>query len=327
MMEGYNIAILGATGLVGRTILQILEEMDFPIGELRLFASDKSNGTVIDYRGKSYTVKAVEKKCFIGVRYVFFCAGAEASRTYVHQAEREGASVIDNSSAFRNFDSFPLVIPEVNLKDAISRILICSPNSITIQSVIPLYALDKHFKALEVTYNTYHSISASGIRGLEAYQGYNEIYPYDIKETCIPQVGEFLEDGYTTEEINMIQETKKILHNQDLLVSATCIRVPVEYSNGVQIRVKLEKDFTLEEVRKVLKKQKGLVVLDDITKMKYPVSTVATGTDKVYVGRIRRDKIDKNTLLMYCVADNLRKGAAINSIQIMKGLVAHAEKH
>jgi len=324
MIKKYSIAILGATGLVGRTILQILDEIDFPMYQLKLFASEKSNGIVIDYRGKAYTVKAVEKGCFEFVDYALFSAGAEASRTHVHQATREGAVVIDSSSAFRNYDSFPLVVPEVNLKDAIGCGLISNPNSTTIQTVIPLYALDKRFKALEVTYNTYQSISASGIRGLEAYQGDNQIYPYNIKETCIPQVGQFLEDGYTTEEINMIQETKKILHNEDLLVSATCIRVPVEYSNGVHIRVKLEKDFTLEEIRKTLKKQKGLVVLDDITKMKYPVSTVATGSDKVYVGRIRRDKIDKNTLLMYSVADNLRKGAAINTIEIMNGLIAHS---
>lgn len=320
-MKKYNIAILGATGLVGKTFLKVLEEMDLPINTLKLFASKRSLGKEITFKGKNYLVDTVKEGSFKGIDYALFSAGGNVSKKYAPQAVEEGAIVIDNSSAFRMDVSYPLVVPEVNLLQAKSARLIANPNCSTIQSVLPIYPLDKAFKALEITYNTYQAVSGSGYKGLEALEGNNTIYPYDPKKTCIPQIGDFLEDGYTFEEEKMILETKKILSNKDLKVTATCIRVPVKFSHGVSIRVKFEKPFEMNDVRSILSSQSGLELLGQ---EELPVSQLATNNNKVYVGRLRRDRIDPNTLLLYCVADNVRKGAAANAVQIMKGLIDNA---
>jgi aspartate-semialdehyde dehydrogenase len=323
-MKKYNIAILGATGLVGTTFLKVLEEYDFPIDELKLFASSKSLGKQLMFNGQTYDVLTVSKGSFKGIDFALFSAGANVSRSIAHQAVSEGAIVIDNSSAFRMEKSVPLVVPEVNIRDAYNQKLIANPNCSTIQCVLPLSALDKHFNVLQVEYNTYQAVSGSGFKGLQSLSSNaNGFYPYDINETCIPQIDEFEDDGYTKEEHKMMEETKKILHKENLKVTATCVRVPVEYGHGVSIRVKLANFISLEEVKKVLSAQAGIVVLDDPKNNIYPTSIQATNTDSVYVGRIRRDTIDKNTILLYCVADNVRKGAASNAIQIMEGLIKH----
>lgn len=324
-MKKYNIAILGATGLVGQTFLKVLNEYDIPINELKLFASKRSVGKKIVYQGKAYFVSECVEGSFNDVDYALFSAGAGVSKRVALQATAEGAIVIDNSSAFRQDLSIPLVVPEVNLADAIDASLIANPNCSTIQCVLPLSALDRKYNVLAVTYDTYQAVSGSGFKGLMALERHDDFYPYDIKYTCIPQIDDFMEDGYTKEEHKMINETRRILHKADLKVSATCVRVPVKYSHGVSIRVKLEKEFDLQEIRKTLEDFEGIVVLDNIKEQIYPTSIAATDTDYVYVGRIRRDKIDENTLLMYCVADNVRKGAASNAVQILKGLIEYAE--
>lgn len=324
-MKKYNIAILGATGLVGKTFLKVLDEYNINIDELRLFASSRSLGKKIIFKGKDYLVDVVKPGSFKGIDYALFSAGASTSKRYAKQATLEGAIVIDNSSAFRMDPTIPLVVPEVNIVDAYQQKLIANPNCSTIQSVLPLSALDKAFEVLEVTYHTYQAVSGSGYQGIEALNGNGNLYPYDIKKTCIPQIDDFLDDGYTKEEHKMINETKKILHKDNLKISATCVRVPVELSHGVSIRVKLKQHFELDNVRNVLRNQSGIVLLDQVKKQIYPTSITANNTDAVYVGRIRRDKIDDHTLLMYCVADNVRKGAASNAIQIMEGLIKNVE--
>lgn len=322
-MKSYNIAIVGATGLVGSTFLKVLNEYDFPINQLKLFASPRSLGKKVMFKDQEYTIEVVQKGSFEGIDFALFSAGANTSKEFASQVVEEGAIVIDNSSAFRMNENIPLVVPEVNLSDAASARIIANPNCSTIQSVIPVYALDKAFNVLQIEYNTYQAVSGSGYKGISDLEGDTNNYPYNIKETCIPQIDVFLADGYTKEEHKMINETRKILHKENLPISATCVRVPVKHSHAVSIRVKLEKSFTLETIKEVLSKQKGIIVVDDTTKNLYPTSTLATDTDTVYVGRIRRDTIDTNTVLLYCVADNVRKGAASNAVQIMKGLISN----
>ena len=323
-MKEYSIAILGATGLVGSTFLKVLEEYNIPIKDLRLFASEKSKGKVISFRGNDLKVDTVKPGAFKGIDYALFSAGGSVSLVVAKQAVAEGAIVIDNSSAFRMDKNVPLVVPEVNLQDAINQPLIANPNCSTIQAVLPLHALNKKYNIVQVEYNTYQAVSGSGYKGIKALEEETDFYPYNIKETCIPHIDVFLEDGYTKEEHKMMEETRKILHKNDLLVSATCVRVPVKYSHAVSIRVKLENFTSLKDIRETLKEQPGIVLVDDVLNNKYPTAIEATNTDSVYVGRIRRDTIDKNTVLLYCVADNVRKGAASNAIQIMKGLMDNA---
>jgi aspartate-semialdehyde dehydrogenase len=321
-MKKYNIAILGATGLVGQTFIKILEEYDIPINELRLFASKKSLGKIIVFKDKEFEVKVIENGSFKGIDFALFSAGANASFMYAKQAIEEGAIVIDNSSAFRMDKDVPLVVPEINLKDAIGKKLIANPNCSTIQSVLPLYALDKAYKVLQVEYNTYQSVSGSGYKGIKDLEtGVNNLYPYNIKETCIPQIDVFLDDGYTKEEHKMMDETRKILHKDDLQISATCVRVPVKYCHAVNIRVKLEEHVSVTRIRETLSEQAGIILIDNPCDELYPTSIIAKDTDEVFVGRVRRDKIDKSVVLLYCVADNIRKGAASNAIQIMRGLM------
>ena len=325
-MKSYNIAIVGATGLVGTTFLRILEEYEIPINTLRLFASPRSAGKTITFHDHKYKVEVIEEGSFKEIDYALFSAGSGPAKQYVPQALAEGAIVIDNSSAFRMEENIPLVVPEVNLEDAYGAKLIANPNCSTIQSVLPLYALSREYGIEEVTYNTYQAVSGSGYDGLEALKGYrNDFYPYDIKKTCIPEIDEFLDDGYTKEEHKMINETKKILHMDTLKISATCVRVPVFYSHGVSIRVKLKEEYSLDQVRTILQNQEGIVLLDDPKNHIYPTSIQSAHTDLVYVGRLRKDKIDSKTLLLYCTADNVRKGAASNAVQIMKGLMDHVE--
>jgi aspartate-semialdehyde dehydrogenase len=322
-MKKYNIAIIGATGLVGSTFLKILEEYNIPIDELKLFASPSSIGKRIQFREKQYKVEIVSKGSFETIDYALFSAGASVSLLYAEQAKNEGAIVIDNSSAFRMNKDIPLVVPEVNIMDAYNSGIIANPNCSTIQSVIPLHALNKAYRVEQVEYNTYQAVSGSGYNGLKNLESDTSFYPYNIKETCIPQIDVFLDDGYTKEEHKMMDETRKILHNKDLPVSATCVRVPVKYSHGVSIRVKLGEIVSLKNIKDTLNKQKGIVLLDNPDKLEYPTSIASTNTDDVFVGRVRKDTIDDHTVLLYCVADNVRKGAASNAIQIMKGLIEH----
>lgn len=325
-MKPIAVAIVGATGLVGRTFLQVLETLDLTIGTLKLFASPRSKGTTLMFREQEYVVDTIEPGSFKGIEYALFSAGASTSLQVAKQATSEGAIVIDNSSAWRMNPDVPLVVPEINLEDANSELLIANPNCSTIQSVLPLYPLHKAFGLKQVEYNTYQAVSGAGQQGLDdlvrTKQGNAPAhFPYSIADTAIPQIDVFLDSGYTKEEQKMMEETRKILHLPDLPVSATCVRVPVAHSHGVSIRATFEQVPSLPEVRTLIKNQPGCQLLDDPKNMKYPTSIQATGQFDVFVGRIRKDTINNHTILLYVVGDNILKGAAWNAVQIMKELI------
>ena len=325
-MKKYNVAVVGATGLVGRTFLKVLAEYDFPINNLVLYASKRSAGSVINFKGKDYTIVELTHDAFDDIDIALFSAGGSVSLEYAPIAAAKGAIVIDNSSAWRMNEECALIVPEINISDAYTKsAIIANPNCSTIQSVLPLKPLSDKFGLKRVVYTTYQAVSGSGQKGVEDLKrckegSLPEFYPYDISNTCIPEIDSFLDDGYTKEEMKMVNETRKILHLDNLPVSATCIRVPVESCHGVMIQVELEKEFTIEEVKEALKEQKGIILYDDPKNHIYPNSIVAKDNDAVYVGRIRKDLSCKNGLLLYCVADNIRKGAAANAVQIALAL-------
>lgn len=324
-MKNYNIAIVGATGLVGSTFLKIIDEYNISFNNIKLFASLKSKGKKITFKNKEYSLNILEDGCFKNIDFVLFSAGGAVSKQYAKQAVSEGAIVIDNSSAFRMDENVPLVVPEVNMSDAYQRNLIANPNCSTIQCVVPLYVLDNNFGIESIEYNTYQAVSGAGIKGINDLVSSNgkfeKHFPYDIKETCIPHIDMFMEDGYTKEEHKMMNETRKILHNDNILISATCVRVPVLNSHAVSIRVVLKNDFTVDAIRNIMKSTKGIVVLDEPENNIYPTSIQANGNDNIFVGRIRKDKVNKKAVLLYVVSDNIRKGAASNTVQIMKGIM------
>lgn len=322
----YNVAIVGATGLVGGTFLKVLAEYQFPIKNLRLLASKKSEGKIINYLGKDYIVEELTDESFKDIDIALFSAGGEISKKFCPIAANAGAVVIDNSSAWRNDPSLPLVVPEVNAEDIRSKGIISNPNCSTIQSIVPLKVLDEKYGLTRVVYNTYQSVSGSGMKGLNDLKNTlegkkNEFYPYDISKTCIPEIDSFLDNGYTKEEIKMVNETRKMLHKPELLISATCVRVPIPNAHGVSIMAELENDYKIEDVKELFSNYPGLILVDDVMNHKYPVSTIATGNDMIYVGRIRRDLSSKKGILFYTVSDNIRKGAASNAVQIAKYIV------
>ena len=324
-MKKYNVAVVGATGLVGSTFLKVLAEYKFPIENLKLLASSRSAGKVVNYEGKDIVVEELTEDSFEGVDIALFSAGGSISTKFCPIAASKGAVVIDNSSAWRNDPTLPLVVPEVNPNDIRGYGIIANPNCSTIQSIIPLKALDDKYGLTRVVYTTYQSVSGSGMKGLKDLENTlkgeaNEFYPYPIAQTCVPEIDSFLDDGYTKEEMKMVNETRKILHDDNILVSATCIRVPIKACHGVMMQVELEKDFSLEEVKEALKQQPGVVLYDDVKNHIYPNSIVAKDKDQVFVGRIRKDLTSEKGILLYCVADNIRKGAASNAVQIALAL-------
>ena len=301
-MKKYNVAVVGATGLVGSTFLKVLNEYNFPIETLTLFASERSAGKTVQYAGKDYTVKALKEGCFDGIEIALFSAGGSVSEKWAPEAEKSGAVVIDNSSAWRMAKDCALIVPEINLGAFDNaRKIVANPNCSTIQSVLPLKPLNDKFGLKRVVYSTYQAVSGSGQKGkndlIRTLKGEEpQFYPYNISQTCIPHIDVFLDDGYTKEEIKMVNETRKILNMPDLPVSATCVRVPVLNAHAVSIMVELDKPFTLDEVREAFAAQKGIVVVDDFKNNKYPVSTIANDNDAVYVGRIRKDLSSPNGL-------------------------------
>lgn len=318
-MIRYNVAVIGATGLVGSMILKLLEEYNFPVKKLYLFASKKSIGKKILFKSEEIIIKELNDDSFIEIDFAFFTAGAEVSKKWCINAEEAGAIVIDNTSFFRMCDDIALIVPEINISSFFNkRKLIANPNCSTIQSVLCLNAL-KRFKLKKVIYTTYQAVSGSGNKGIKdlfrTQDGKsNEFYPYNISQTCIPQIDSFLDDGYTTEEYKMINETKKILKLPNLFVTATCVRVPILYSHAVSVVVEFEDEVSVELVKEAFNNQEGVLVIDDLKKGLYPTSILATNTDKVYVGRIRKVFSNNNIISFYCVADNIRRGAAYNAV-------------
>ena len=316
----YNVCIVGATGLVGQTFLKVLEAVNFPIKSLTLLASHRSAGKIIPFKGEDVVVKELNETAFSGMDFAFFAAGGGISLTYAPIARDAGCVVIDNSSAWREDTSIGLVVPEVNFQDHRKNKIIANPNCSTIQSVVPLSAL-KDFGLKNVTYTTYQAVSGSGASGqadlVRTLEGHApEFYPHNISQTCIPEIDVFLDNGYTKEEMKMVNETRKILHLPDLPVSATCVRVPVMNGHAVSVRVELENSFELSDVISAFENHEGLVVVNDGANHQYPTSILAEGSASVFVGRIRKDISAPNGLLFYCVADNIRKGAATNAVQI-----------
>ena len=326
-MRQYDIAVVGATGLVGSTFLKVLKEYDFPIKTLTLFASARSAGKEIMYDGKPYVIQELKEGCFNGIEIALFSAGGDVSKKWAVEAEKSGCVVIDNSSAWRMEEDCALIVPEINPDDFDgARNIVANPNCSTIQSVLPLKPLKEKFGLKRVVYTTYQAVSGSGQKGrndlIRTLNGEEpQFYPYNISKTCIPHIDSFLDNGYTKEEIKMVNETRKILHLPNLPVSATCVRVPVLNSHAVSCMVELEKSFTLDEIREAFANQEGIVVLDDVKNNIYPVATISNDNDKVYVGRIRRDLSCENGILFYVVSDNIRKGAAANAVQIAKKFI------
>lgn len=325
----YKLAIVGATGLVGKTILKILEEKNLPIYEYVLFSSKKSAGKVINFKGKDYTVRELTINSFVQEHFDFaiFSAGGYTSKLNSPIAAEHGCIVIDNSSAFRMDPSVPLVVPEVNPEDITKNNgIIANPNCSTIQAVLPLKVLDDNYKIKRIVYSTYQAVSGAGIYGIKDLENGikglpNEKFPHQIYNNCLPHIDDFLDNGYTKEEEKMINETRKILHNPDMPITATTVRVPVFNCHSESINIELENDFTLDDVREKLESFKGIKVIDDIKNNLYPLACNCSGFDEVFVGRIRRDNSVKYGLNLWVVADNIRKGAATNAIQILEKMI------
>lgn len=332
-MKQYNIAVVGATGLVGSTFLKVLAEKNFPIRTLYLFASKKSEGKKIVFQNKSYEVIALEETNIKNkkIDYALFSAGGSVSKEYAPIFSKLGAVVIDNSSAWRMDKTVPLVVPQVNLEDAfLNNGIIANPNCSTIECMAPLKALDEEYKLKKVDYTTFQAVSGSGVKGLYDLELTTKgedptFYPHPIYNNCLPHIGAFLESGFTEEEMKMVNETKKILRLPHLEVSATCVRVPTQYSHSVVIVAEFEKEVEREKTLSLLQNYESIVVLDDVKNNVYPLATIATGTDKVYVGRVRVDLFNKHKLHMFVVADNIRKGAASNAIEILEELIKKSE--
>lgn len=328
-MNAIKIAVVGATGMVGRMFLTVLEERNIE-AQYTLFASSRSAGTTLDFFGKPHLVEELTEDCFQdrGFDFALFSAGGSVSERYAPLAAKAGAVVIDNSSCWRMHERVPLVVPEVNPDAAFHHPLgiIANPNCSTIQAMLPLKALEDAFGIRRVVFSTYQAVSGAGQGGYADLENGlcgkpPQKFPHPIAGNCIPHIDVFLPNGNTKEEQKMIDESRKILDRPDLCVSATCVRVPVFHGHSESINVELKKPFTVDEVYAALKTQKNLVVVDDPKTLSYPMPLDAAGTDPVYVGRIRRDESVENGLNLWCVADNIRKGAALNAVQILQLLL------
>lgn len=322
-----KVAVVGATGMVGNVMLQVLREQNFPITELIPVASEKSIGTEIDFGGLKFKVVGMETAIAMRPDIALFSAGGDTSLEWAPKFAAVGCTVIDNSSAWRMDATKKLIVPEINGEILTSEDkIIANPNCSTIQLVLALYPLHKAYKVKRVVVSTYQSITGTGVKAMQQMENERNgisgemAYKYPIDKNCIPQCDSFEENGYTKEEMKLTNETKKIL-DEAINVTATAVRVPVVGGHSEAVNIAFEKDFDLSEVRRLLHEQPGIVVKDDNTTYSYPMPKYAHGKDAVFVGRIRRDETQPNTLNMWIVADNLRKGAATNAVQIAKLLV------
>lgn len=328
IMKKYKLALVGATGLVGRTAIKVLEEKNLPISEYVFFASKRSAGSIMELLGQDYVVRELNEHSFDeGFDFAIFSAGGDVSRKFAPIAASKGCIVIDNSSTFRMDKNVPLVVPEVNSEDLKSNSgIIANPNCSTIQAVVALKPLDVKYGIKRIVYSTYQAVSGAGQKGVQDLQDtLNGLepkkFPHPIANNCLPHIDVFTDSGYTNEELKMINETRKILHKPDLRVTATCVRVPVMNSHSESINVEFENDFDLEELKEVLKNSPGIILMDNPAENIYPLATRATGSDEVYIGRIRRDDSVPFGVNIWVVSDNARKGAASNAIQIMEKLM------
>ena len=332
---GFRVAIVGATGLVGGEFLKVLEQRKFPMDDLRLYASDRSAGKMLSFMGQELEVAETTEDSFNGVDIALFSARADISKRFAPIAARAGAVVIDNSSAFRMDPQVPLVVPEVNAQDIRSHGgIIANPNCSTIQMVVALNPLHEVSPIKRILVSTYQAVSGTGAAAMEELrqqtaqmmEGEGEqispqAYPHQIAFNALPFVEGFLENDYTTEEWKMVQETRKIMHDLEMPICATCVRVPVYIGHGEAVNVEFGQPMSPQEAREILSRSPGVKVLDSPKDNLYPLPISSAGTDDVFVGRIREDISHPNGLVMWVVADNLRKGAALNAVQIAEVVV------
>ncbi len=327
-MSGYRVAIVGATGRVGQEFLKILEERIFPISSLSLFASDKSAGKKVKYCGNEYTVQETTDDSFKDIDIAFFSAGTDISRHFAPIAARSGAVVIDNSAAWRQDPEVPLVVPEINPEDiSLHKGIIANPNCSTIQMVVALYPLHKVNPIKRLVITTLQAVSGTGLPAINELNNQvkqyvagdtitSAVYPHQIAFNPIPEIDVFLDSGYTKEEQKMVDETHKIMHAYDIKVSATCVRVPVFACHSEAVSVEFTNPIEPAQVREILETAPGVIVQDDVSTHTYPLAIDCAGKDASYVGRIRKDISCDNGIVMWIVSDNIRKGAALNAVQI-----------
>jgi aspartate-semialdehyde dehydrogenase len=345
--DKYNVAIMGATGAVGGKFLSILDERNFPVSYLRLLASERSKGKTIKFRDKAYPVEVLDHRSFKNIDIVLSSAGASRSIEYLPSAVKAGAVCVDNSSAYRMKPDVPLVVPEVNP----SRIdahkgIIANPNCSTIQAVVALWPLHRAAKIKRIVVSTYQSVSGAGQKNILELEKQTEAidkivdnwtvgshtvdkflvkeFPHQIAYNLIPHIDVFLENAYTKEEMKMVHETRKIMEAESIGITATCVRVPVFFAHSESINIETEKEIGVDEAKKILSKSPGVILIDDPKTGKYPMPINAEGKNEVFVGRIRKDESIRNGLNLWVVSDNLRKGAALNAIQIAELLIKHA---
>lgn len=327
------VTVVGATGAVGNEMVAILEERNFPIERLRLFASERSEGKTINFRGKAVSVEILSEKVFKGIDIALFSAGAERSKHFAPIAVKAGCIVVDNSSAWRMDPEVPLVVPEVNPQDLKwHKGIIANPNCSTIQMVIALKPVHDAARIKRVVVTTFQSVSGTGKKAMDELLHQTSdilnfkdvklnVYPYQIAFNCLPHIDKFMEDGYTKEELKMVNETKKILGDDSIKVTATTVRVPVFRGHAESINIETEKKLSADEVRVLFSSTQGIIVYDAPEKNIYPLPVDVVGKDEVYIGRIREDHSIDNGINMWVVSDNLRKGAALNAVQIAEELI------
>jgi aspartate-semialdehyde dehydrogenase len=334
-MKEYTVAVAGATGAVGNEMIARLEQRNFPVKKLKLLASSRSVGKTISFRGEELPIEELTEHSFKGVDIGLFSPGGSVSLKYAPIAAASGCVVVDNTSAFRMEKDIPLVVPEVNehaIKDYKNRGIIANPNCSTIQMVVVLKPLHDVAKIKRAVVSTYQAVSGTGKKAIYeleqqvlAIYGNKKIetnvYPYQIAFNCLPHIDAFIENGYTKEEMKMVNETKKIMEDDSIAVTATTVRVPVFYGHSESVNVEFDKELTPDEARKILKKAPGVKVVDDPSKKLYPLAIDAAGKDDTFVGRIRKDESIAHGLNMWIVADNIRKGAALNAVQIAEVLI------
>ena len=334
-MKKYNIAVVGATGLVGREMLKILSQRDFPIDRLKLIASERSEGKKIQFEDKELTVETVKEGTFENIDIALFSAGSGVSKEVAPQVKEAGGIVVDNSNAFRMDPEAPLVVPEVNgeaLKE--HQQIIANPNCSTIQMVMLLKPLAEKYGLKRLVINTYQAVSGAGKKAvdelIEQTKAYlnkeeikNENFKHQIAFNAIPQIDVFLDNDYTKEEMKMVNETHKILEEPDLPITATCVRIPVLFGHGESLNIELEKDFKVKEIKELFTQTENVELVDDPEQEKYPLQIDTENNDNVLVGRIRRDNSVEKGINLWLTANNLRKGAALNAVQIAEYLVAN----
>ncbi len=325
-----NIAVAGATGAVGNQMIACLEERNFPVSQIKFLASHRSAGRKLKFNDKPITVEELCEDSFKGVDIAIFSAGGGTSKKFAPCAAADGCVVVDNSSAWRMDAEVPLVVPEVNpgaIAQYTQKGIIANPNCSTIQMVVPLYAIHRRYKIMRVVVSTYQAVSGTGQKAIEeldnqtrailADEKYeSKVYPHQIAFNCLPHIDVFLENGYTKEEMKMVNETRKIMEDDTIRVTATTVRVPVFYSHSESINVETQEHATAEEIKALLRETDGVQVVDDPSAVIYPLATDAAGQDDILVGRIRNDESIPNGINLWVTADNIRKGAATNAVQI-----------